>query len=256
MSAELALGVLIGRERAAALAHLERCKACREDVHQLMVAGGQLLELLPPAEPPTGFETRVLESMGIPAPEGRSKSRPVPTEDRRLRRRGQPRHAVRAGSDRPSSATVIGPGGFGPYGARRPGRVRRALAATAMGLAVIAAGLGGWRISVVASPSSPAAARLSAASLLSATHGSVGHVFLTPGTPRWLSMDVDVGSGNNSVTCQVVGADGQARTIGSFLLKDGHGVWGHPDPGNVGRLTAVRLLLANGTVLATATFAD
>ncbi|HEY5394588.1 MAG TPA: zf-HC2 domain-containing protein [Trebonia sp.] len=59
--AELALGVLTGRERGSALAHLEGCRACREDVSLLMVAGGQLLELLPPAEPPAGFETRVLE---------------------------------------------------------------------------------------------------------------------------------------------------------------------------------------------------
>jgi hypothetical protein len=59
--AELALDALTGRERGSALAHLEGCRACREDVRQLMAVGGQLLELLPPAEPPPGFETRVLE---------------------------------------------------------------------------------------------------------------------------------------------------------------------------------------------------
>ena len=61
--AELALGALTGRERAAALAHLDQCRACREDVHRLMVVGGLLLELIPPARPPTGFETRVLERL-------------------------------------------------------------------------------------------------------------------------------------------------------------------------------------------------
>jgi hypothetical protein len=259
MSAELALGVLLGRQRAAALAHLERCKACREDVRQLMVTGGQLLELLPPAEPPAGFETRVLTGLGVPAPpEGRSEPRPLPTDMHRPRHRSPPRGGVRPGRDRPWSATGIGPTGIGPTGtgSRRPGRVRRALAATAMGLAVIAAGLGGWRIGVGPSLLSPAAARLSSASLLSATHVSVGHVFLSPGTPRWLFMHVDMGSGNDSVTCQVVGTDGRASTLGRFLLKDGHAVWGSPDPGNVGPLTAVRLIFANGTVLATATFPD
>jgi hypothetical protein len=68
MAAELALGVLIGRERAAALAHLEGCKACREEVRRLRVVGGRLLELLPTAEPPAGFETRVLERLGMAAP--------------------------------------------------------------------------------------------------------------------------------------------------------------------------------------------
>ena len=61
VAAELALGALTGRERAAALAHLGQCRPCREDVRRLMVAGGLLLELLPPARPPAGFETRVLE---------------------------------------------------------------------------------------------------------------------------------------------------------------------------------------------------
>src|ERR1700758_5802410 len=71
VAAELALGVLTGRERAMAVAHLDECDACREDVRHLMATGEQLLELLPPAEPPAGFETRVLERLGLPvaAPE-------------------------------------------------------------------------------------------------------------------------------------------------------------------------------------------
>ncbi|HVT70527.1 MAG TPA: hypothetical protein VHF26_22465, partial [Trebonia sp.] len=68
VAAELALGVLTGRERAAAVAHLDACDACREDVRQLMETGGQLLELLPSAEPPAGFENRVLGRLGLPAP--------------------------------------------------------------------------------------------------------------------------------------------------------------------------------------------
>ncbi|MGH3250955.1 MAG: hypothetical protein ACRDOI_32765, partial [Trebonia sp.] len=68
VAAELALGVLTGRERALAVAHLHECDACREDVRQLMATGEQLLELLPPAEPPAGFETRVLKRLGLPAP--------------------------------------------------------------------------------------------------------------------------------------------------------------------------------------------
>jgi len=61
--AELALGALVGRERAAALAHLERCRHCRQDVGRLMVAGEQLLELLPPARPPAGFQDRVCQRL-------------------------------------------------------------------------------------------------------------------------------------------------------------------------------------------------
>jgi hypothetical protein len=65
VAAELALGVLTGRERAQAIAHLDRCDACRDSVRQLTDTGEALLGLLPPREPPAGFETRVLTQLGI-----------------------------------------------------------------------------------------------------------------------------------------------------------------------------------------------
>ena len=68
VAAELALGALTGRERADALAHLDRCAACQEQVRQLTVTGQELLRLLPAEEPPPGFETRVLECLGLAAP--------------------------------------------------------------------------------------------------------------------------------------------------------------------------------------------
>lgn len=69
VAAELALGVLIGRERAAALAHLDRCDGCREHVRQLAVTGEELLGLLPAGEPPPGFEARVMAQLGLAAPD-------------------------------------------------------------------------------------------------------------------------------------------------------------------------------------------
>jgi hypothetical protein len=261
VAAELALGVLTGRERAAATAHLEQCQACREEVRQLTATGEQLLGLLPSAEPPAGFETRVLERLGMSAPpEGQTESRQLPRREHGPRHRGSARGGVRPGADQPGADRPAGDrppsvAGTRPGGGRRPGRVRRALAATALGLAVIAAGLGGRRIGVGTSPStSSAAAPLTSASLLSAAHSTVGNLFLYSGTPRWLYMYVNLGSGDESVTCQVVGANGRATTIGSFWLADGHGAWGSQDPGNVGPLTGARLVSENGTVLATATF--
>jgi hypothetical protein len=64
VAAELALGVLTGRERAEALAHLDRCAACQGDVRRLTATGEELLRLLPAAEPPPGFATRALERPG------------------------------------------------------------------------------------------------------------------------------------------------------------------------------------------------
>ncbi|MDC0773308.1 zf-HC2 domain-containing protein [Streptomyces sp. HD] len=70
--AELALGVLPARERAEALAHLDRCPDCREHIERLTVVGDGLLALLPGAEPPLGFESRVVRALGAaPAPKRR-----------------------------------------------------------------------------------------------------------------------------------------------------------------------------------------
>lgn len=65
VAAELALGALTGRERAAALAHLDHCAACREFVRRLTMIAEELLELLPGAEPLPGFETRAMERAGL-----------------------------------------------------------------------------------------------------------------------------------------------------------------------------------------------
>ncbi|MEU0254610.1 hypothetical protein ABZ299_19340, partial [Streptomyces sp. NPDC006184] len=68
--AELALGVLSGRERAEAFAHLDRCADCREYVEHLTLVGDGLIGLLPDREPPLGFETRV--GRALTRPQGRS----------------------------------------------------------------------------------------------------------------------------------------------------------------------------------------
>ncbi len=67
VAAELALGVLTGRERAQAITHLDQCDACREHVRQLSLTGEEMLGLLPSREPPAGFETRVMGRLGHPA---------------------------------------------------------------------------------------------------------------------------------------------------------------------------------------------
>jgi hypothetical protein len=264
VAAELALGVLTGRERAAAVAHLDKCDECREYVRQLMATGEQLLELLPTAEPPAGFETRVLERIGLPAPAGEETQ--GDTYPQLISRRGHsakhrgPARGARPGDDRPGAPPARpGPGAppARPGGERRPGRMRRLLAATAIGLAVIAAGLGGWRIGAGAAPSlSTTSGPLTTASLLSATHQDVGDIFVYSGRSQWVYMSVDLESGNEAVWCQVVGKNGQVTTIGSFQLADGYGSWGSPDPGAIGPLAGAQLVSANGTVLASATFTD
>ncbi len=62
---ELALGALSGRDRVAALAHLDSCTPCSAHVETLAAAGDQLLHLAPAAEPPVGFESGVFERLGL-----------------------------------------------------------------------------------------------------------------------------------------------------------------------------------------------
>jgi anti-sigma-K factor RskA len=60
---DVALGLLTGEERAAALAHLEGCEACRAEVASLAVAADEVLLAAPEATPPAGFDARVLAAL-------------------------------------------------------------------------------------------------------------------------------------------------------------------------------------------------
>jgi hypothetical protein len=67
---ELALEILGGTERAAAIAHLDDCVTCQQLVDTLAADADRLLMLAPSAEPPVGFQERVLTSLaGVARPE-------------------------------------------------------------------------------------------------------------------------------------------------------------------------------------------
>lgn len=68
LAAELALGTISGAERAGALDHLAGCAACRQLVEELAGVADRMLLLAPVAEPPPGFESKVLARMGVAAP--------------------------------------------------------------------------------------------------------------------------------------------------------------------------------------------
>ncbi len=63
VAAELALGLVTGRERADALAHLDACPACRAHVEGLARVHDALRTLPPAHDPPAGFESRVLAAL-------------------------------------------------------------------------------------------------------------------------------------------------------------------------------------------------
>jgi hypothetical protein len=73
---ELALGVLTGRDRVQALAHVESCPRCAEELEQLSHAADAVVQVAPEVEPPLGFETRLFERMGIADVRPRRRIRP------------------------------------------------------------------------------------------------------------------------------------------------------------------------------------
>jgi len=63
--AELALGVLTGRERSRVLSHVESCPRCAEELEVLSRTADTVLQAAPDMEPPLGFEVRLFERMGV-----------------------------------------------------------------------------------------------------------------------------------------------------------------------------------------------
>jgi hypothetical protein len=63
LAPEMALGVLSGDERGAAIAHLETCAQCQVDLSLLADVADQLLLAAPRIDPPAGFELRVLSRL-------------------------------------------------------------------------------------------------------------------------------------------------------------------------------------------------
>jgi hypothetical protein len=216
IGAELALGVLPAKERAGAMDHLEHCPACREYVHERVATADALLDLVPGSEPPVGFEDRVIDRLGLPS-------------GRRPRRRVLWR------------------------------RFALAAAAAAAGLAL---GGGGWVLGASVgrpAPVAPIVSPVQQPQLLTArlAHGgeSRGQVFLYTGASPWLYMTVDAEGHTGTVRCELQRADGSTVQVGSFALgKEGYGAWGAPYPAGTAPVTSVRLLTADGSVLADATF--
>jgi hypothetical protein len=73
---EFALGLLPGDERAAVLAHLEACPACRGIVDVLSEAADELLLAAPQAEPSPGFAEAVLARIHPAHPQQRKRGAP------------------------------------------------------------------------------------------------------------------------------------------------------------------------------------
>ncbi|MEU6589019.1 hypothetical protein ABZ923_07240 [Streptomyces sp. NPDC046881] len=230
IGAELALGVLPGRERAEAVAHLDRCADCREYVRQLTQVGDRLVGLLPDREPPPGFENRVARSLA--------------------------RQATASEGQRPARAP--GRSRPGPRSGARRARARVAAAGAALAVAV---GFAGWAIGtaveqVVASAPAGESEPVMVGDMTPARNGGapVGEVYAHPGPPGWIFVSVALTGTRytGTVTCFLDRPDGTSVRAGDFALREGHGNWGVAVPGDLTQYSGARLTSSDGTVLATA----
>jgi hypothetical protein len=68
ITAELALGIAAGEDRARALEHVAHCRDCQRELAQLTHVVDDLLVVAPEADPPAGFEERVLRAIAPKKP--------------------------------------------------------------------------------------------------------------------------------------------------------------------------------------------
>ena len=212
---EMGLGVLVGAERAAVLEHLEECSSCRAVVEDMAELGDSLLLLAPLAEPPAGFETRLLERRAAPARLG-------------ARRRRRLSVAV-AGL---AAALVVAAG-------------------TSLGLAF--GGGSGFQVLHPAAMAANGGRFLDVA-VLSEGGAQVGEAFLYAGSPSWIFMTVDGASGHGPLTCEVRTRAGATTALGSFTPSLAYRAWGATIPVRADQVRSVVLVDARHHQVATGTF--
>lgn len=215
-AAELALGILTGPDRAAALKHMEHCASCQAEVALLAVAADQLLDLVPERDAPDGFESRMAAAF----------RQSVPGQTSRRRRRKPAR--------------------------RRLAGWRRAGAAAAAAAAAGALGFGLHQIG--APPQEPAYSAADMAALRTPAGARTGEVAVTRAPQPLLVMVLYPGAAPGWYHCYLRMSGGRQAFAGAFHVGPDGGVWVSRPPMPPGDLTGARLVGPGGTEIASATF--
>ena len=216
-AAELALGILTGPDRAAALKHMERCASCQAEVASLAAAADRLLDLVPARGAPDGFESRMAAAF----------RQSVPGQAAR-RRRGKAARCRLAGW--------------------RRRRYRLAAAAAA------AAGALGFGLHQIGAPQQPAYSGADMAALRTPAGARAGEVAVTDTPQPLLVMMVSPGAAPGWYRCYLRTSGGRQAFAGAFHVGRDGGVWVSRLPVHSRDLTGARLVGPDGTEIASATF--
>jgi hypothetical protein len=207
LAPEIALGIADGEERATALRHLSDCAECRRLVEQLSETADELLMLAPVEEPPVGFESRVVDALGLREPAPRR--RPAWLTPRWLAPRLGPALAAVA----ITAAALIG-----VYQDDRETaeRYREALAQAD-------------------------GQYFQAETLADRTGEKAGAAFGYQGSPSWLLVTVDAAHRDGVTGAELVMKNGRRLPLRSLEL-DRNGSWGGALPVNLYDVASIRLL--------------
>jgi hypothetical protein len=224
--AELALGLLTGPDRATGLAHLAGCPSCREQVDELARVADRLLLLAPEAEPPAGFESKVLAAVGSAAA----------TE------------GVTAGGG--------GRGGRSRSRGRAGGGRRRA---GLIGALVVAAAVGGGAVgAVLRSPEADRGPTPLRTGLAVSASGRVSCRVVVSGTrPASVLVSLDGYPGADAdVTVEMTTVTGEVIPLGPVHVTGGHGLLVSALDVEAKSLGVMRMLDREGKVIYEATLHD
>ena len=220
LAAELALGLLSGGERAEALEHLVSCPSCRLHLEELARVADAMMLLAPAAEPPVGFETRVLDRI---APAGRS-SEPA----RRWWRWLVPGVAVGAAG----AAVIAGALAVAGVALRHPAKPGPEL-----------------ERDYVAALRTLGGTSLRATRLLGADGRDAGEVFVYQGEPSWVFVEVhDAAASAGSYRVELLSDQSVLATIDGLAVGGGSGSLGRALLVDTGDVTGVAVLGPDGMV--------
>lgn len=209
---EVALGIADGEDRAWALEHLDSCPECRARIERLASLADELLLLAPAAEPPAGFEARVVDAVGAPG--------------RRPRPRWRLRIALPVAAAVTAAACAAGAVWFALSDDRDLADAYRATLAVANGEYFDAAPMelpGGEK---------------------------VGYVYGYQGRASWVLGIVYAGVPDADYELQVVTRSGQRMPLRQLSVVDGHGSAGGVTRVDYDRIAEIRLLAADGREVA------
>ncbi len=222
LAPELALGVLGGADRAEVLLHVDRCPACRAHVNELSETVDALALLAPEAEPPAGFEKRLLHAMGVE------------------RHRGWRGLLLSRWAAAAAVAALL-----------LAGSTMGALAS----LGIIGGHKSGISTEYVETLKKLGGTSVKGAPMIGVSGKQTGEAFAYHGKSSWVFVSVDYNSMPSGSYSVVLDDTHGPHRLGTIDIVDGHGALGVPAPEGTKTANGVRIVDASGAIMCEALFA-